>query len=139
MQQMSTTPTSLTTVFLRDAIQNSPKTQREIAQAAGFAHPNALSMMKTGETKVPISRIPALAAALDVDTKRFLQIAMREYHPEIWMTLDEFMSSNLSPMEEDILETYHLALVDYDIPWTDELKRALTAVFELAADKSEEI
>ena len=130
--------TSPTTNFLRDAIQNSPKTQREIAKAAGFAHPNALSMMKTGETKVPISRIPALSAVLEVDTRRFLQIALREYHPEIWMTLDEFMRPNLSQMEEDILETYHLALVDYDIPWTDQLKRTLTAVFELAADKAEE-
>ncbi len=135
---MSTTPTSLTTVFLRDAIQNSPKTQREIAKAAGFAHPNALSMMKTGETKVPINRIPALSAVLDVDTRRFLQVALREYHPEIWMTLDEFMRPDLSQMEEDILETYHLALVDYDIHWTDELKRALFSVFELAADRSED-
>jgi hypothetical protein len=49
------------------------------------------------------------------------------------------MRPNLSQMEEDILETYRLALVDYDIPWTDELKRALTSVFELAADRSEEI
>lgn len=130
--------TSPTTNFLRDAIENSPKTQREIAKAAGFAHPNALSMMKTGETKVPINRIPALSAVLEVETRRFLQIALREYHPEIWMTLDEFMRPNLSQIEEDILETYHLALVDYDIPWTDELKRTLTAVFELAADKSEE-
>jgi transcriptional regulator with XRE-family HTH domain len=108
MQNMSPT-ISPTTNFLRDAIENSPKTQREIAQAAGFAHPNALSMMKTGETKVPISRIPALAAALKVDTKRFLQIAMREYHPEIWMTLEEFTLPSLSPIEEGILETYHIA------------------------------
>lgn len=136
---MSLTGVSPTTAFLRDAIENSPKTQREIAEAAGFAHPNALSMMKTGECKVPISRIPALSAALKVDTKRFLQIAMREYHPEIWMTLDEFMRPSLSPIEEDILETYHLALIDYDIPWTDELKHALTSVFELAADKSETV
>jgi transcriptional regulator with XRE-family HTH domain len=111
----------------------------EIAKAAGFDHPKALSMIKTGEPKVPISRIPALSAVLEVDTRRFLQIAPREYHPEIWMTLDEFMRPNLSQMEEDILETDHLALVDYDIPWTDELKRALTSVFEFAADRSEEI
>lgn len=80
MQNMSTT-TSPTTNFLREAIQNSDKTQREIAKAAGFDHPNALSMMKTGEPKVPISRIPALSAVLEVDTRRFLQIAPREYHP----------------------------------------------------------
>ncbi len=115
----------------------SPKTQREIAKAAGFAHPNALSMMKTGETKVPISRIPALAAALDVDTKRFLWIAMQEYHPEIRVTLEEFVNPCMSPIEEEIIAAYHFALADQDIPWTDELKRALISVFELAADKSE--
>ena len=134
---MSTPHVSPTMVFLRNAIENSPKTQREIARDAGFANANALSMMKTGECKVPVNRIPALAAALDVDTKLFLQIAMREYHPEIWMTIDEFMRPSFSPIEENILETYHLALVDYDIPWSDELKRTLISVFELAAEKSE--
>ena len=34
---------SPTMVFLRNAIENSPKTQREIARDAGFANANALS------------------------------------------------------------------------------------------------
>ncbi|NDR55838.1 helix-turn-helix transcriptional regulator [Pseudoruegeria sp. M32A2M] len=70
------------------AIETSGLTQREIAQRAGFPKPNVLSMMKTGETKVPIERIPALAEACDVDPIDFARIAMLEYHPEIWGTLN---------------------------------------------------
>ena len=43
------------------------KTQREIAAEAGFAKPNIISMMKVGETKLALDRIPALAKALDAD------------------------------------------------------------------------
>ncbi|GGC10561.1 hypothetical protein GCM10011363_29060 [Marivita lacus] len=55
------TPVSPRSAFLRNTIEQSHKTQKEIARDAGLAHPNVLSMMKTGECKVPIARIPALA------------------------------------------------------------------------------
>jgi transcriptional regulator with XRE-family HTH domain len=86
-------------VFLRNAIEESPKTQREIARDAGFANANALSMMKTGECKVPISRIPALAEALEIDAGLFLKTALREYHSEIWMTIEEYMRPKIGPVE----------------------------------------
>ena len=55
-----TRPPSPTARHLYDAIEDSSKTQKEIACEAGFASQNMLSMMKTGESKVPISRIPRL-------------------------------------------------------------------------------
>lgn len=77
---MTTSPTA---AFLKLAIANSNLTQREIAQQAGLPKPNVLSMMKTGETKVPLNRIPALAKACSVEAASFIRIAMTEYHPEI--------------------------------------------------------
>ena len=55
---MTTSPTA---AFLKLALANSDLTQREIAQQAELPKPNVLSMMNTGETKVPLNRIPALA------------------------------------------------------------------------------
>ena len=62
--------------YLSHAIYLSGKTQREIAQEAGFNKPNVLSMMKQGLTKVPIYSIPLLAKACSVDPVHFMRLAM---------------------------------------------------------------
>ena len=59
------------------------KTQREIAAAAGYDRPNILSMFKTGETKVPLDKIPALARALDADPAHMFRLAMIDQWPEL--------------------------------------------------------
>ncbi|SDK82986.1 helix-turn-helix domain-containing protein [Aliiruegeria lutimaris] len=92
---------SPTAAFLTTAIEHSGLTQREIAQRAGFAKPNVLSMMKSGETKVPIERIPALAEACDADPVDFARIALLEYYPEIWGTLNLVFDPKLT--DRDIL------------------------------------
>jgi transcriptional regulator with XRE-family HTH domain len=125
-------------VFLRNAIEESPKTQREIARDAGFANANALSMMKTGECKVPISRIPALAEALEIDAGLFLKTALREYHSEIWMTIEEYMRPKIGPVHEEILYTYECACLEGPIPWSKALGEALGGVFYLACQKHAE-
>ena len=42
------------------------KNQVEIAVEAGFVNTNMLLMIKSGKTKLPLDRVPALAKALDV-------------------------------------------------------------------------
>lgn len=135
---MSSTTLSPTMVFLRNAIEESPKTQKEIARDAGFANPNALSMMKTGECKVPISRIPALADALEIDAGLFLKTALREYHSEIWMTIEEYMRPIIGDVQEEIIYAYECACIDGPIPWSQGLAEALGGVFYLACQKHTE-
>lgn len=55
------------------------KTQVDIAVEAGFPNPNMLSMIKTGVTRLPLDRVPALAAALDVDAARLFQLALEQW------------------------------------------------------------
>lgn len=128
------TPTSLspTAEHLRTAIAATSKTQREIARDAGLPHPNVLSMMKTGETKIPINRIPALAAALGVDAAEFVEIAMREYNPEIWATLVATAMPPLGSVDRKLLAVYHNASFGLDVPWSDGLEAVLYAIFEWA-------
>ena len=57
----------------------SAKSQADIASEAGFVSVNMLSIIKTGGTRLPIDRVPALAKALDVDPRRLLQLAVEQW------------------------------------------------------------
>ncbi|KAJ01510.1 hypothetical protein PM02_19050 [Sulfitobacter mediterraneus] len=105
-EKYMTRPTSPTARHLFDAIDCSPKTQKEIAKDAGFASPNILSMMKSGETKVPISRIPSLSQALSVAPGEFINIALREYHPDLHEVLSAHYGAGLSLSEKILLEVH---------------------------------
>ena len=43
------------------------KSQIEVATQAGFIHPNMISMIKNGSSKLPLDRVPSLASALECD------------------------------------------------------------------------
>mgnify|MGYP006308564115 FL=1 len=116
--------------FLKTAIENSGLTQREIARRAGFPKPNFISMMKTGETKVPIDRIPALAEALDIPAIDFLRIAMREYQPEVWTVLTKALGAPLTKNEELLLFTLDVADPDERIVFDDSSMRLIAAIFD---------
>lgn len=101
-----TRPASPTARHLYDAIEESSKTQKEVARDAGFASPNILSMMKCGETKVQISRIQSLSQALDIDPREFIHIALHEYDPGLHAVLMEHYGAGLSLAERILLEVY---------------------------------
>ena len=52
------------------------KTQREIAVAAGFVSVNILTMIKQGNSKLAMDRVATLAAALEIDPKYLLRLAL---------------------------------------------------------------
>ena len=56
------------------------KMQREIAAEIGYEKPQALSMYKRGEAKVPLRRLPDLARALDLD----LGLLFRAWFAQEW-------------------------------------------------------
>ena len=127
---MTTSPTA---AFLQLAIANSDLTQREIAQQAGLPKPNVLSMMKTGETKVPLNRIPALAEACGVDAASFIRIAMTEYHPEIWRVLETEFGANLTEDEEKLVEgwRYLTEQVSTKAPFRPQKRSLASIIVEL--------
>ena len=63
--------------------------QKEIAAEAGFASPNILSMIRHGETKLPIPRVNALADALEVPRAKLMKMVLEEYQPEILRAIEE--------------------------------------------------
>lgn len=123
--------TSPTAEFLAQAIHNSPLTQRKIAQQAGFKNANILSMLKTGETKVPLDRIPALSSALNVNTQEFLFLAIQEYHPSVHEVLTDVLGLPLSDAEIEILGMFRLAYMQDDLEVETSFKKIFSGVVEM--------
>lgn len=91
--------------IVRHAIAHSPRSQKQIARAVGFNHPNVLSMIKAGATRVPLERAPALADALGLDRVAFLTACLCEYQPGLFDVLDEVYGLHHSMDERLLLDT----------------------------------
>jgi transcriptional regulator with XRE-family HTH domain len=78
------------------------KTQRDIAREIGYDKPTMISMFKTGEAKVPLEKIPALAKALHVDPAHLFRLALEQYWPNVRTTIAEIFGRMASANEEEI-------------------------------------
>ena len=54
------------------------KSQKEIAQEAGFLNANMLSLLKSGANKIPLDRVPALAKALEADPAHLMRLSLEQ-------------------------------------------------------------
>jgi predicted XRE-type DNA-binding protein len=115
--------------YLAHQMEISDLKQREIALALGYTKPNIITMFKQGMTKVPIEKIPALATALGLDPAHLLSMAMREYMPESFKTIQETMGHVVSKNEYAIVDAIREITKDRDPPLTKELKGKLKAAF----------
>ena len=79
------------------------KTQREIADIAGFKRSNIISMFKSGETQLPLERIPAFARALQVDPAHLFRLAMQDRWPELSATIDEIFGRRMASANEEAI------------------------------------
>jgi len=97
----SASPTTVQAAFSA-MLENSGKTQKAIAEEVGLERRNVISMMKTGDMKVPIDRAPALARACGADPAAFTRLVVQEYMPEVWEMLSvEFGQANASHTDDD--------------------------------------
>ena len=128
---------SPTADFLGRAIALSGMTQREIARRAGYDKPNVISMMKMGQTKVPIDRIPDIAEACGVDPARFMRIALQEYHPELLELVLDYVGELLTINEMKIVRCYRGIVGDDDdeIEVDTEAKLALMTTLHALRDR----
>jgi transcriptional regulator with XRE-family HTH domain len=58
------------------------KTQKELAREMGFLKPGMLSMIKTGAARIPFTKLPNVAAALDIDPALLIRTHLCETWPE---------------------------------------------------------
>ncbi len=123
---------SPTAHMLAQAIDESDLTQREIADRVGFKHPNVLSMMKQGLTRVPLARIPALAQTLELDQAKFLLVAIKEYHEGVHDVLCDTLGLPLSASEQKLIAMFRIANLRQEIKLDGPFLNALEGLLELA-------
>lgn len=89
--------------FLSEQIDHSSRTQREIAEAIGFGNPNIITMLKQGHTKVPLTRVGALARVLDIDPGYLMRMVLEEYMPDTWQAVEQSLGRMLLSEDEERL------------------------------------
>lgn len=77
--------------YLARQIELSDKSQKAIATEAGFAKPNMVSMIKQGDTRLPIAKIGPIARALGIDPVHLFRMTMMEYEPETWLAISSVL------------------------------------------------
>ena len=106
------------------------KTQREIAIAAGFNNPNMLTMIKQGNSKLAMDRVATLAAALEVDPRYLLRLALLQQGNETMARVhDEIIGTIVSEREIGWLEVLRDASGNADPAVTTRARSAMRAIF----------
>ncbi|MEO3430707.1 helix-turn-helix transcriptional regulator [Pelagibius sp. CAU 1746] len=100
--------------YLANQLRACGKTQKQVADEIGYPSPNVITMMKRGQTKVPIEKVPSFAKALGVDPAHFLRIVMREYYPENWRVLRDALGFVVTRNERELVEVVRTATGDTD-------------------------
>lgn len=75
------------------------KNQATIAAEAGFQQPNMLAMIKTGATRLPLERVPALARALECDPAHLFVMAVEQRDSALAATLQEIYGTHVTQNE----------------------------------------
>lgn len=102
------------------------KTQKEIAEQAGYDHPNNISMIKSGTSKLPLDRVPALAKALECDVGELFAVALEQYFDdETIIAFRRVMTADLTRNELEWIEFLRAASNRTDPKLTAFRKRVL--------------
>lgn len=106
------------------------KSQATIASEAGFVNPNMLTMIKSGTSKLPLDRVPALARALECDPKRLFKMALEQAGAETTLTaIEEIFGTIVSRNEVAWLEEIRDASGGTDPSLTARSRTAIRAIF----------
>lgn len=91
--------------YVTRQIEACGKTQAQIAGEVGYDRPNLISMIKAGQTKLPVQKIGAFAKALGVDPAFMFRLVMSEYSPATWEAMNEIQGAiPVTQNERGILE-----------------------------------
>jgi hypothetical protein len=107
----------------------SRKNQREIAFEIGYTKPNLISMFKRGEMKVPLDKIPALAASLETDPGYMFRLALEQYWPDLADVIAKIFGNVVSDNEMAIVKEIRKITKDGDPHLSKELAVKLKDAF----------
>lgn len=110
-----------------DSLMLDGTSQREIAMAAGWSQPAMISMIKRGEIKPPMEKIPALARAIKADPAHLMRLVLNDHHPELAEALAAAFGTTLSENEIAVIKYFRELTSNQDPPLDDALRDGLGA------------
>ena len=90
-----TKPKMTVAQYLTIKINESGKTQKEIATEIGYDAANVITMFKQGLTKLPLNTVGPIARALKVDPAYLLRLVFREYLPETFDAVEHALGTTI--------------------------------------------
>ena len=106
------------------------KSQREIASEAGFVNANMASLIKSGASKLPLDRVPAMARALECDPRRLLLLTLEQDGKESGLAaIEAILGAVVTQNETTWIAAVREASDLSDPPLTTRSRRALFAIF----------
>jgi transcriptional regulator with XRE-family HTH domain len=119
--------------FVEDRVEElkGTKLQSEIAREAGYKSPNMITMIKQGNAKVAIDRVPDLSKALDVDPALLLRLALAQFYTDetVAVLTSSFKKGMLTQNETKILSAIRAASNDSDPTLTPDLEEKIQRLF----------
>jgi transcriptional regulator with XRE-family HTH domain len=92
-------------LLLEKVTSTSNRTQREIAEEAGFKNQNMITMIKQGDAKLPLDRVPAMAHALRIEPLQLFNLALEQfYQDEALKELQAILPPALTPAEKELID-----------------------------------
>lgn len=105
------------------------KIQKQIADEAGFLSVNMLSIVKSGATKLPLDRVPALAKALECDPARLFILAVEQQDTALAVAIRDIFQMAVTANEAIWIEELRDASDHSNPALTTKGRRAIRAVF----------
>jgi hypothetical protein len=91
--------------FLQTSLNLSNRSLNDLAAEVGYESGNALTLIKSGRSKIALNRVRPLGRALGIDDSLLYQLALRDQFPDIWENLQQMGTKNLvSDTERELLE-----------------------------------
>jgi hypothetical protein len=99
---------SLVAAFIAERMKEINKPQKDIAAECGWPKPNVITMLKTGQMKVPLDKVGVLAKALRVDPAYLFWLTLSEYAADTLEALVVSMRGSivLNPYERRVVQAY---------------------------------
>lgn len=87
--------------FIEEKVSKSKYNIHDLAIMSGFTSSGIIHMFMSGDAKVPLDRVPALAGALDCDGGHLFVLALQQYfQPDVFAQVADYMIvDNLSSDE----------------------------------------
>ncbi|MCF6117111.1 XRE family transcriptional regulator [Mesorhizobium muleiense] len=87
-------------LFIEQCANASDNSYEDIAVMAGFTKASIIYMFISGEAKVPLDCVPALAGALGCDATHLFVLALQQYFtPELFEQIRELVINDYTPNE----------------------------------------